>query len=95
MQLVAFADVGSGWYGLWPTEANVSNDKIFPKPGTYAFINDPVIVSIDDTKGVFGLGYGAGLRTLMFGYFLRLDCAWNTDNHRKSPLLHFSIGTDF
>lgn len=95
MQLVAFADLGSGWYGLWPTETNVSNDKIFPKPGTYAFINDPVIVSIDDTKGVFGLGYGAGLRTLMFGYFLRLDCAWNTDNHRKSPLLHFSIGTDF
>ncbi|MBZ0098651.1 MAG: outer membrane protein assembly factor, partial [Taibaiella sp.] len=95
MQLVAFADIGSGWYGLWPTETNVSNDKIFPKPGTYAFINDPVIVSIDDTKGVFGLGYGAGLRTLMFGYFLRLDCAWNTDNHRKSPLLHFSIGTDF
>lgn len=95
MQLVAFADIGSGWYGLWPTEGNVSNDKIFPQPGSRAFNNGSLIVSIDDTKSVFGLGYGAGLRTLIFGYFLRLDCAWNIDNHRKSPLLHFSIGTDF
>lgn len=95
MQVVAFADIGSGWYGLWPTEANVNNDKIFPQPGSSGFTNGPIIVSIDDTKSVLGLGYGAGLRTLMFGYFLRLDCAWNVDNHRKSPLLHFSIGTDF
>lgn len=95
MQLVAFADLGSAWYGLWPKESNVRNDKIFPQPGSSASYTTPIIVSIDDTKGVFGLGYGAGLRTLMFGYFLRLDCAWNTDNHRKSPLLHFSIGTDF
>lgn len=95
MQVVAFADLGSAWYGLWPKESNVRNDKIFPEPGSSAFYTNPIIVSIDDTKGVFGLGYGAGLRTLMFGYFLRLDCAWNTDNHRKSPLLHFSIGTDF
>lgn len=95
MQLVAFADVGSGWYGLWPTESNVSNDKIFPQPGTKAFNSGSIIVSIEDTKNVFGLGYGAGLRTLIFGYFLRLDCAWNIDNHKKNPLLHFSIGTDF
>ncbi len=95
MQLVAFADIGSGWYGLWPKESNVNNDKIFPRPGTSAFYNGSVIVSVDDTKSVFGLGYGAGLRTLIFGYFLRLDCAWNVDNHKKNPLLHFSIGTDF
>lgn len=95
LQLVTFADIGSAWYGLWPKESNVKNDKIFPQPGSMAFYTNPLIVSVEDTKGVFGLGYGAGLRTLIFGYFVRMDCAWNTDNHRKSPLLHFSIGTDF
>lgn len=95
LQLVTFADIGSAWYGLWPKESNVKNDKIFPQPGSMAFYTNPLIVSVEDTKGVFGLGYGAGLRTLIFGYFVRMDCAWNTDNHRKTPLLHFSIGTDF
>lgn len=95
LQLTTFADIGSAWYGLWPKENNVRNDKIFPKPGTAAFNTNPLIVSIDDTNNVFGLGYGVGLRTLIFGYFARVDCAWNVDNHRKKPLLHFSIGTDF
>lgn len=87
LQLVTFADVGSAWYGLWPTESNVKNDNIF--------MANQLTVSIDDTKEVFGLGYGVGLRTMVFGYFLRGDCAWNVDNHRRKPMLIFSMGTDF
>jgi len=95
LQLVPFADVGSAWYGLWPKETNVKNDKVAPTPGTPGFNTSAIIVSIDDSKDVFGLGYGVGLRTLVFGYFARLDVAWNTDNHNKKPLLHLSLGTDF
>ncbi|MCB9045646.1 MAG: hypothetical protein H6550_05870 [Chitinophagales bacterium] len=95
LQLVTFADVGSAWYGLWPKESTVRNDKVIPQPGTIGYNNSLVIVSIDDSKKVFGLGYGFGLRTMLFGYFGRADLAWNTDNHRKKPLLHLSLGTDF
>lgn len=95
LQLVTFADIGSAWYGFWPTEGNVRNDNIFPRPGTLSAYNSSITVSIDDTKEVFGLGYGVGMRTMVFGYFLRLDCAWNVDNHRKKPILIFSMGTDF
>lgn len=93
MQLVPFADIGSAWYKIWPTENNVRNDRVFPNPSINP--NSTVIVSIDDDKGVFGLGYGVGLRTMIFGYFGRVDCAWNIDNHQRKPLLHFSLGTDF
>jgi hypothetical protein len=40
------------------------------------------------------MGYGAGLRTMLLSYFMRLDAAWNIDGSRK-PIWYFSIGTDF
>ena len=95
LQLVPFADVGSAWYKLWPTDATASNIRYFPEPGTQAFQTTQLLVTVDDPKNIIGLGYGIGIRTMLFGYFGRLDCAWNTDNHTRKPLLHFSIGTDF
>lgn len=96
LQLVPFADLGSAWYGLAPTENNVSNNRYFPRAGNLGqLVNNPIVVTVDDPKGVFGLGYGVGLRTMVFGYFARLDCAWNRDHHKRQPMLHFSIGTDF
>lgn len=96
LQFVPFADLGSAWAGLWPTEGNIHVDKTFPdrSKGTIP-TNNNVIVVLEDQRSLFGLGYGVGLRTMLLGYFLRFDCAWNTDNHRKTPLLHFSMGTDF
>lgn len=95
LQLVTFADAGSAWSGLWPTEQNVNNDRFYPQQGSISASNSNIIVSVDDTRNIIGFGYGAGLRTMLFGYFLRLDAAWNTDNHKRKPLIHFSIGTDF
>lgn len=94
-QVVTFADIGSAWYGFWPTGGNVRNDKIFPSPGSPQYYQSSSIVTVDDTKGKFALGYGAGVRTTVFGYFLRFDTAWNIYNHKKTPIWHFSFGTDF
>jgi hypothetical protein len=94
MQLVGFADVGSAWQGTWPTIDALQNNKILPNPLDPTANNQVQIIIKDETGGI-GFGYGAGLRTMIFGYFLRVDAGWNIENHKKSPLIHFSIGADF
>ncbi len=42
----------------------------------------------------FGVGYGGGLRTKLFGYFVRCDAAWNIEGAKK-PMIHVSLATDF
>ncbi|RYD58221.1 MAG: hypothetical protein EOP56_04675 [Sphingobacteriales bacterium] len=93
LQFVAFADGGSAWSGFWPNAATLRNDKYLPLG------NDPnatglVTLRIEDETGGFCFGYGGGLRTSLFGYFLRVDAAWNIEG-RPKPLWHLSIGTDF
>ncbi len=87
LQFVAFFDLGSAWAGVWPNGENVAND--------INLSNQNVNIMVDDNTGGFGVGYGAGLRTMLFGYFLRLDSGWNIHKNNEKPLLHFSIGTDF
>ena len=41
-------------------------------------------------------GYGAGVRTTVLGYFIKLDYGWGFETKQvRDPILHFSIGTDF
>jgi outer membrane protein assembly factor BamA len=93
LQAVAFVDAGSAWKGLAPNADALRNDRVLPDPSD----PDPtynVSLSIVDQTGGLGLGYGAGLRTSILGYFLRADAGWNIEG-RRTPILYFSIGTDF
>jgi outer membrane protein assembly factor BamA len=87
LQLVGFADAGSAWNGLVPNGENLNNEPI------YINSSGTVIATAKIPSG-FALGYGAGLRGQLLGYFLRLDAAWNIQGAKK-PIWYFSIGTDF
>ncbi|NDC43145.1 MAG: hypothetical protein EBZ77_16620, partial [Chitinophagia bacterium] len=50
-------------------------------------------LTVPNSSGL-GLGYGAGVRTTVAGYFTRVDFAWNIEKIKK-PLMYLSIGTDF
>ncbi len=91
MQLVPFIDMGSAWHGLLPNSENTSNTYRFG-PDQQA-PNVTMELKVPGTGGM-AVGYGTGLRTMLFGYFLRLDAAWNIEGRRK-PIWYFSIGTDF
>ena len=87
LQLVGFADLGATWSGLLPPEQNMSTVHTLTNPA-----NNNVVVRLEK-HGEVGFGYGAGLRTMVFGYFVRVDAGWNV--YTTKPLWHISIGTDF
>lgn len=88
LQLIGFIDVGNAWNGWLP------DDEKNPRLYTFQGSSAPVTVSLTPPNTGLALGYGAGLRTMIFGYFMRLDAAWNIDGSPK-PIWYFSLGTDF
>ncbi len=88
-QLIGFADAGSAWSGLTPKDpANAYN--------TETVKNGPVTVIIDKHRSPVLLGYGFGVRSKVFGYFVRLDWAWGIDNNIILPrIFYFSLNLDF
>jgi len=95
LQLIGFADAGSAWTGFLPTSDNTARTYVFPQfnSGGTQFNNVVLMLSVPESRA-FGLGYGAGLRTTLLGYFMRLDAAWNIEGRTK-PIWYFSLGTDF
>ncbi|MDH3650935.1 MAG: hypothetical protein OEQ53_14710 [Saprospiraceae bacterium] len=90
LQVVGFADVGAAWEGVSPfDEDNPINILNLENPPTVRlkvnYYRDPLVV-----------GYGVGVRTMLFGYFLRLDYAWGLETRIvQKPKLHFALGVDF
>lgn len=96
LQAVTFLDMGSAWKGFLPNADNTKANYFFPSGGIYNPNNPNNItlqLSVPGTGGL-AVGYGAGLRTTIFGYFLRADAAWSLENRNK-PIWYFSMGTDF
>ncbi len=90
IQVVGFVDAGTAWHGKDPFGPdNPLNTVVLTNPPT-------VEVIVNYYRNPLIVGYGAGLRTMLFGYLLKVDYGWNweTKTNRK-PLLHFSMGTDF
>lgn len=93
LQLVGFADVGAAWKGFLPANS---------PPPSYTFPNQNspssglnnvalTVTTLRNDKVLFG--FGPGLRTSLFSYFVRGDLAWNLDG--GAPIFYIAMGTDF
>ncbi len=90
-QVVGFFDVGTAWQGISPFERdNPINTVTIENP------NNPVSVKVNFFRDPIVAGYGAGVRAMLFGYFLRLDYAWGIETRVvQDPILYLSMGMDF
>lgn len=89
-QLTAFYDVGTAWHGATPN----SDENSF----NTAEINQPPVLNVNLKyfRDPLVMGYGAGMRMSLFGYFLRFDYAWGIESRAiQDPKFYFSIGADF
>ncbi|NJO01536.1 MAG: hypothetical protein HC880_07470 [Bacteroidia bacterium] len=92
LQLVGFYDIGSAWTGISPfnrenslNTRNVGNDQ------------SPFIAVVKDFTNPWLSGYGAGLRTVLLGYYLKVDVAWAIEDFivADKPKFYFTFGYDF
>jgi len=88
-QLIAFGDIGTAWSGNSPWTSKNAWDR-------EEFENGPVKVILDTNRDPVVGGFGFGLRTLVFGYFVRADWAWGVENSNIMPrLFYLSFSLDF
>ncbi|MBO9702334.1 MAG: PD40 domain-containing protein [Sporocytophaga sp.] len=90
-QLVAFTDAGSAWTGDTPfSKDNSINTTVAGGNG------NPFTAQVRNYVNPFLVGYGFGARTLLLGYYVKVDVAWGVKNNVvQSPLFYFTFGYDF
>ena len=90
-QIIAFGDVGTAWTGPDPySDKNSLNTTII---GT---ATSPLLITLKTQHNPIVGGYGWGMRSRIFGYFVRLDRAWGVqDGIVLKPLWQISLSLDF
>jgi hypothetical protein len=88
-QVVGFFDIGTAWSGLHPWSGKNAYDNDIIQQG-------PILIEIDADREPIVAGYGFGLRSQLFGYFVRLDWAWGIENMQVLPrVFYLSLCLDF
>lgn len=88
-QVIGFGDVGAAWTGKSP----YSNDNSF---NTETISQQPIKVFLKSQREPIVGGYGFGLRSRLFGYFIRADWAWGVEDGEVKPyIFYLSFSLDF
>ncbi|MCU0352542.1 MAG: hypothetical protein MUD08_02195 [Cytophagales bacterium] len=90
LQFVGFTDVGTAWTGASPFSRQNSLNTTVRDNGTFR-------AQVTNFKNPFLIGYGAGARTLLFGYYFKFDVAWGVEDFTVTPrpTYYLTLGYDF
>jgi hypothetical protein len=93
LQLIGFADVGAAWYGFNPlSRENIENTNTYLQGSLLS----PIIITVINEKDPLVAGFGWGIRSRLYGYFVRLDIGYGVDNFKtQRRLIGLSFATDF
>lgn len=96
LQFIGFFDIGSAWTGKSPfSEDNSISTKVIPEDPA-AREKSNFIIELKNYRSPWIYSYGAGFRTIILGYYIKLDVAWPVDNYDiGSPRAHLTLGYDF
>ena len=87
--IVGFGDVGTAWTGWDP----YSTDNSF---NTTVVQDANLLITIENQREPIIYGYGFGLRSRLFGYYIRFDWAWGVDDGQVlESLKYLSLSMDF
>jgi len=78
-QIVTFADIGSAWTGPHP----LSPDNYF---NTQIINDNPLTISVQNLREPIVGDFGLGLRSKIWGYFVRIDFGWGIENLEIQPV---------
>lgn len=91
LQFTGFVDAGTAYTGGNPFSVDNSNNTLpfggngNPFSGTVTNFSNPLLV-----------GYGAGVRSTLFGFYGKADVAWGRENYvTNPPKFYFTLGYDF
>ncbi len=89
MQLTAFYDIGSSWTGAVPfkTQNSVRTREVN---------QGPFEIDLKEYLNPWLYSYGFGFRSMMLGYYIKLDLAWPVENYKvQDPRVFVTLGFDF
>lgn len=92
LQFVGFTDIGTAWYGnKGPfNRQNSLNTEVI------GGFQNPFRATVTNFKNPFLVGYGAGVRTTILGYFVKADYAWGLEDKEVGKgKFYLSLGYDF
>jgi len=88
-QVIAFGDIGTAWTGSNPYS---DDNSLFKQVIT----RGPITVTLQKQTDPIVGGYGFGLRSKLFGYFVRADWAWGVEDRAvQKGVFYFSLNLDF
>ncbi|AYA38900.1 hypothetical protein D3Y59_10465 [Hymenobacter oligotrophus] len=91
LQLTGFVDAGTAYRGSNPFNVNNSFNT---RP--YAGNDNAFSGTVTNFQNPFLVGYGAGARTTLLGFYGKLDAAWGRENgQERGPKFYFTLGYDF
>jgi len=91
LQFIGFYDIGSAWTGSSPfaTENSVNTEILDPE-------GSPFKARIQNYKNPWLSSYGFGVRTVLLGYYIKLDVAYPIEDLVvKDPQFLVTLGYDF
>ncbi len=90
-QVIGFGDLGTAWTGKSPYDPeNSLNTTIISATG------NPILVILKNHTDPLIGSYGFGLRTRLWGYFVRVDWAWGVEDRVVLPrATYISFSLDF